>query len=523
MIDTLSGQRSKLSSLAQGLQERLVLFQQKAGELDRLSLVFATEEPLTDGQRRVLDDVRTIGRKRLGPLFDVESVSIATIYQRVLEEPPGAPDRISVELEAKLASSGSDLLVGPVSLLGLYNFLKRYRSEAGDLDQLYEKNVRRFLGSRGKVNKAMQKTLKENPARFGLYNNGITLVVEDFALDGGNVTLTEPFVVNGCQTTRTIWEVFHQQLESGGTGTSKKQQDWLDGAREGVVVTKIVKVGSSGENLLQDITRYTNSQNAVREKDFLALTSDFRTMARQMEEGYSVYLETQRGGWESRRAYQRQHPNQKQFSEHANAFDLLKVYGAGWLSEPGVAYGRNAAFLPNGSVFRRIFGQADGAPFTVEDFYAAYRLQRSADAFKFGRGATKPSRRQTRFLFYMVALETLKSLMVLESLSVTPERLTQALIKLYGQGNEDAKDSLMNAAIEIIDECMNQGSGESIFDEPQFKNAFNNDLNGYLKWEQIGKTDSSSPHLRTSITITRKTLGRGSPSPRDLILTAVQN
>jgi hypothetical protein len=56
--------------------------------------------------------------------------------------------------------------------------------------------------------------------------------------------------------------------------------------------------------LLEAITRYTNSQNAVREKDFLALTSDFKTWARQMAERYGVYLEIQRGGWDSRRALQ---------------------------------------------------------------------------------------------------------------------------------------------------------------------------------------------------------------------------
>jgi len=98
------------------------------------------------------------------------------------------------------------------------------------------------------------------------------------------------------------------------------------------------------------LTRYTNSKNAVREKDFLALTSDFKTWARQMAERYGVYLEIQRGGWDSRRALQKQHPDLRQFSQMANAFDLLKVYGAGWLGEAGVAFGKNPPFLPNGAI-----------------------------------------------------------------------------------------------------------------------------------------------------------------------------
>jgi len=522
LIDTLDGKRAKLSSLTQELLGRLAIFRQQAGELDRIILVFATEEPLSDEQKRVLEDIRAMGRNRLGALFDVEQVSIATIYQRLLDEVTASAPRITVPLSAELVTSGQGLLVGPISLTQLYEFLKTYRSIVGDLDQLYEKNVRRFLGSRGKVNKGMQQTLKGTPELFGLYNNGITIVVEDFQQNNGTLSLIEPYVVNGCQTTRTIWEVFHQRLEAGGTGVSPEQQAWRDKARQGVVIAKIVKVGAAGEDLLQDITRYTNSQNAVREKDFLALTSDFRTMARQMGERYNVYLETQRGGWESRSAYQRQHPTAKRFTEHTNVFDLLKVYGAGWLGEPGIAFGRNVDFLPNGSIFRRIFNnQPNGVPFTVEDLYAAYRVQQTADKYKFGRGADT-SRRQTRFLFYMVALELLKRVMSRANLDTSLRDLTQALLNLYEPGNEPAIEALMDAAIEVIDEYMNPRSEQSVFQEPAYENVHNRDLNAYLKWEQLGKNEASSPNLRALLTITTQTLGRGNPSPRELVITAVK-
>ena len=83
VIDTLDGQRQRLSSLA----EELVLanFRRLASQHDRMILVFATVAPLTDDERRALDDVRTLGRSRIGTLFDVEAVSLQTIYQRVLE------------------------------------------------------------------------------------------------------------------------------------------------------------------------------------------------------------------------------------------------------------------------------------------------------------------------------------------------------------------------------------------------------------------------------------------------------
>ena len=53
-------------------------------------------------------------------------------------------------------------------------------------------------------------------------------------------------------------------MEAGGTGHSATTSDWYARAQRGVVVTKIVK----GDNArITDITRYTNSQTAVREQD----------------------------------------------------------------------------------------------------------------------------------------------------------------------------------------------------------------------------------------------------------------
>ena len=157
VVDTLDGQRNNLSSLAQGLLERLSEFRARASERDKLTLVFATEDLLNDEQKRVLEDVRAMGRNRLEAIFDVEAVSIATIYQRAVES-SGTVARIRIPIKAQLAPSDEGLLVGSVRLTDLYAFLKAYRSITGDLDQLYEKNVRRFLGARGKVNKAIQAT-----------------------------------------------------------------------------------------------------------------------------------------------------------------------------------------------------------------------------------------------------------------------------------------------------------------------------------------------------------------------------
>ena len=509
IVNTLDGKQAHLSSLTRDLLERLKVFLTKASDQDRIILLFATVDSLTEDENQALRDIRSMGRERIGHFIDVQAISIETIYQRNLEEAALLPDAVRVPIEGKMAQTDGELLVGVVTLIDLFKFLKNYRDKTNELDQIYDRNVRRFLGGGRKVNKGIQKTLREEPERFGLYNNGITIVVTDYnQSEDGTLELVDPYIVNGCQTTRTIWDVCYQRLESGGQGVSAELEGWKTRASKGVVVTKIARVGVDGDILERDVTRFTNSQNAVREQDFLTLTRDFRDWAREMEHRYGVYLEIQRGGWESRRALQKQRPGMRQLSEHANAFDLVKVFGAGWLGEAGAAFGKNAPFLPNGTIYKRIMEPTESdVSFGVDDFYAAYLLQCAANASGFGRGS-QVTRRQTRFLFYMVVMELVSEVVSRMGLQSTKAIKSQALTKILTATLDKITDSpLIVNALECIDTYMTEGSDNSVFGEPAYSNVFNNDLNGFLKWDKLGKSDEYSPRLRMQLQITKMLIG----------------
>ena len=71
-----------------------------------------------------------MGRARIGSLFDVETISIATIYTRLQEEvATEVANRLTIEIDARVVPSGDDLLVGSIGLVELYEFLGRYRFE----------------------------------------------------------------------------------------------------------------------------------------------------------------------------------------------------------------------------------------------------------------------------------------------------------------------------------------------------------------------------------------------------------
>ena len=516
VIATLTGENDHLSEATHQLLGRLDTFRQQSSERDRIILVFATGHAMSESDRRALDDLRILGKERVGSLFDVEDVSLNTIWETRDTTPPPT---LSMSIKGNFVDPSSGLRVGTVPLTDLYEFLKAYRTKTGNLDQLYEKNVRQFLGGRRKINRGIAQTLQNKPEIFGLYNNGITIVVSDFSTDSSDnsCTLSDPYVVNGCQTTKTIWEVLSQRLDAGGTGHNKETDDWRVKAERGVVVTKIVKGDSASIN---DITRYTNSQTAVREQDFLALRSDFGEWAKDMAARYDIYLEIQRGGWDSQRAYQKSHPNSKQFIEYANAFELIKVYGAGWIREPGHAFGRSAPFLPNGSVFRRI---TETEPINADDMYAAHQLQKLATQFNFGRGRTvQSSRRQTRFLYYFVAMDLLRDVLIRGNHEHSIKGMSKAFCTLLEDANQDALQLMLDAAIDVVDEYLTQESDDSVFKESEFEG----DLNAWFKSEALGKGGERTYRLDSLMSAHKIVFGRRSgrtPSPRSLVNQAITN
>ena len=505
LFATLEGKREKLSSLSAELVARLRNFLSNRGPKDRLDYVLATTKRLTLEEEEYLANIKTLGRAKFGDCFDVDSVSIETIYNKVVEEDAFGSNKIQIKLRTIVASSGNILLVGATRLTDVFQFMQDYKSASGDLDLLYEKNVRKFLGNKRKVNKGIEATIETHPERFGLYNNGITIVAEDVSkVSTDEIILTNPFIVNGCQTTRSIWSVLQRKLNSGGTAPSEKQKDWEDKLKAAVVITKIVVVGSEGEELLTETTRYTNSQNAVGEKDFIALEKDFRTWAPLFNSRYGAFLEIQRGAWEARRAFQRQHPlAEPRYEEAAYAFDLLKAYAAGWLCEPGIAYAKNPPFAPGGSLFNRI---TNDSTFGVESLYSAFLMQKLANEYNFGRGAKVQTRGQTRYLFIIAAVDLVKDFLLNNQLDYSLSSISVAIAKLHAGGY---LKNFGDAAVQLIDDYLTNGNEDCLFLEPEFQKM--QDLNAFLKSEKLGKGEEFSPQLRTQIAMTKKIFRKSAP------------
>jgi hypothetical protein len=133
-------------------------------------------------------------------------------------------------------------------------------SQVGDLvrefgDRIFDRNVRGSLGSKKtqKVNSRMLQTLKESPELFIFHNNGLTIACEDVSFDevAGTVILKRPQIVNGQQTTRTLYE---SQGQAEKARVHVRAIEIARNSREG---------GKSFAKLLLSIVEATNSQTAI--------------------------------------------------------------------------------------------------------------------------------------------------------------------------------------------------------------------------------------------------------------------
>ncbi len=152
-------------------------------------------------------------------------------------------------------------------------------TEDGNLRaQVFEENVRAYLGSDNPVNNSIQSTLEkpDTATRFPVLNNGITIVSPDVRVQGSTLHLSDYQIVNGCQTSNVLFE-------------NKSELD-----DRVMVNVKVVETGN--EDVFSELVRATNSQTKVDETQFLSL----QPISKKVEEYFNTFE-----GYESRVYFER--------------------------------------------------------------------------------------------------------------------------------------------------------------------------------------------------------------------------
>jgi hypothetical protein len=182
---------------------------------------------------------------------------------------------------------------------------------------IFDENVRDFLGVENEVNDKMQAALVDSKirSRFGIMNNGVTIISPAVTYRGTTFTLKQFQIVNGCQTSNTL-------LEQRASLTD-----------DIVVTAKIVEV--SDPEVISSIIRATNSQTKVDESAFLSLSpvarkieKYFQARAQQHQTEPELFLERRQGQFRVSDVRQ---------SRIIDLKDLFRAVAAFWFDRPDLA------------------------------------------------------------------------------------------------------------------------------------------------------------------------------------------
>ncbi len=204
---------------------------------------------------------------------------------------------------------------------------------------LLEGNVRSFLTTKTQVNKQIQLTISKEPQRFYIYNNGIAAVatgVETEVVNGVPliVKINDIQIINGGQTTASL-AYGQQKLDRDLSRISVSMKLTVIHASDDDVTDE-----NAFSNLIQTISRTSNSQNKISDADFFS-NHPFHTAMKRYSENLAVpgaayntywFYERARGEYlqntmfktdSQKKAFEKTHPKDMYLTKT----DFAKYYG----------------------------------------------------------------------------------------------------------------------------------------------------------------------------------------------------
>lgn len=176
------------------------------------------------------------------------------------------------------------VLVGFVNVNQLIRLVDRYSN-----NELFEKNVRLFLGTGKEVNRRIIETITSNKSVwFGFMNNGVSIttdaVVVDMPPSGKKVKvrLANMQIINGCQTVNALYHAkYAPDLKDRFQGNSN-------------VMVRIYQVDPVNKPFLDALIIATNSQNGIRPEDLLS-NDNIQKAIQQIYHEYGIGYERKEG------------------------------------------------------------------------------------------------------------------------------------------------------------------------------------------------------------------------------------
>ena len=167
---------------------------------------------------------------------------------------------------------------------------KFHKSEMGR-NILFGGNLREDLGKKSKSFLPIKNTILSEPERFYLYNNGITIVADDFDIieeeSSRMIKLKNFSIVNGAQTTSALGRLLTNF-------TSNRAFENIELLKKAYVLARVVKVNN--KDISNKIAINSNTQSSILNRDMVANRPEQVALQNYLMDGeHPIYMETRRG------------------------------------------------------------------------------------------------------------------------------------------------------------------------------------------------------------------------------------
>lgn len=242
----------------------------------RLEIVvsISSNQKLSNNSQEVIDDfLKDTNSDGSDELVTFRLIQLNDVYSHMANQ--GVAPNIDLE-NVTLHNWGSPTLsndnykvyYGWMSAVDIVNWREQYG------DKIFENNIRNFKQNTD-VNKGILQVLREEPQNFYLYNNGIKIIAErgEKLLKGASTNdyttlkLVGASIINGAQTTGALYEAY-------------KAED-ID-LTNVIVQVQIIILGDDVDNLGQTITKLSNTQNRIENKDFAAQDNEQKRLMKDL-------------------------------------------------------------------------------------------------------------------------------------------------------------------------------------------------------------------------------------------------
>ena len=290
----------------------------------KIELVYVTDQNIDNYES---DEVKIVGREQI----------YQTLWERIKKPAKGQ----MATLKILKCLEHDNALCCVVSAFDYADFVERNEH------YVFESNIRKHLGGKGSINKGITKTLEEYPHNFFEWNNGITITVDNYSMKNNQLGLEGAQIVNGAQTSKSILD-------------RKKKTNNLDAE----VLVTIIK--TKDEKHQRNITKYRNSQNAIKGKDYVSL-EDYHIAVHHMLGRIGYFYEHQQGSWlnlpssemakfRGDEIYNKYLPDKKE-KYRIKDDTAIASFVSYFEQKPNDVYGGISKYLPKGAKYETVFDE----------------------------------------------------------------------------------------------------------------------------------------------------------------------